>query len=123
MMPKSRAWDKTRNEWSDGFFIYSEGGLYTPNYGFDRKHLKNRTDVYPIVKQERFILMLSSGIKDRNGIEIFESDVVSWIDNGILLFGVVEFTKGMFLVNGDEPISEEMEVIGNIYEHPDLVED
>ncbi|MFV8064252.1 YopX family protein [Streptococcus pluranimalium] len=69
-------------------------------------------------------LMQSTGLKDRNDIEIYESDVVSWIDiYGILHFGVVEFTKGMFLVNGDEPVSEAMEVIGNIYEHPDLVGD
>lgn len=96
MIPKFRTWDKMRNEWSN---------------------------VYPIVKQERFILMQSTRLKDRNGLDIFESDVISWIDNGILHFGVVEFTKGMFLVNGDEPVSEEMEVIGNIYEHTDLVED
>ncbi|CYU97841.1 Uncharacterised protein [Streptococcus suis] len=30
MIPKFRAWDKMHNEWSNGFFIYSEGGLYTP---------------------------------------------------------------------------------------------
>lgn len=89
-------------------------------------------NVYPIYSKtiRRYIpfaeaiLMQSTGVHDANGKEIFESDVVSWIDAyGILHFGVVEFTKGMFLVNGDEPVSEAMEVIGNIYEHPDLVED
>ncbi|HFI0054687.1 TPA: YopX family protein [Streptococcus suis] len=79
MIQRYRAWDKTRNEWSNGFFIYSEGGLYTPDYGFNRKHFKKRTNVYPIVKQERFILMQSTGLFDTfRQNELFEDDVILW---------------------------------------------
>ncbi|HFI0028283.1 TPA: YopX family protein [Streptococcus suis] len=69
MIPKFRAWDTEHGQWSEEFFVYSKGGLYTPNYGFNRKHLKNRTDVYPIVKQERLILMQSTGLFDKNGMK------------------------------------------------------
>ncbi|MDW8685319.1 YopX family protein [Streptococcus suis] len=118
VVPKFRAWDKMHNEWSNGFFIYSEGGLYTPNYGFNRKHLKNRTDVYPIAKQERFILMHSTGLFDVNGKEIFEGDVVR-MHSGELL--PVKLHHGMF-----EPIcyyiSNVFEVVGNVFEQPELTE-
>ncbi|MCB2882307.1 YopX family protein [Streptococcus suis] len=118
VVPKFRAWDKMHNEWSNGFFIYSEGGLYTPNYGFNRKHLKNRTDVYPIAKQERFILMHSTGLFDVNGKEIFEGDVVR-MHSGELL--PVKLHHGMF-----EPvcyyISNAFEWVGNVFENSELLE-
>ncbi|MGV3011512.1 YopX family protein [Streptococcus thoraltensis] len=112
-VPKFRAWTE-------------EGQvMYYDVYPFHDESLLLSYDeiAFDEVPASEFILMQSTGLKDRNGLEIFEGDVVSWIDDSILLFGVVEFTKGMFLVNGDKPISEEMEVIGNIYQHPDLVED
>ncbi|HEM6592896.1 TPA: hypothetical protein U2E54_002174 [Streptococcus suis] len=79
MIPKFRAWDTEHGQWSEEFFVYSKGGLYTPNYGFNRKHLKNRTDVYPIVKQERLIPMQSTGLFDTfRQDELFEDDVILW---------------------------------------------
>ncbi|HEM2819919.1 TPA: hypothetical protein U0631_001331 [Streptococcus suis] len=118
VVPKFRAWDKMHNEWSNGFFIYSEGGLYTPNYGFNRKHLKNRTDVYPIAKQERFILMHSTGLFDINGKEIFEGDIVR-MHSGELL--PVKLHHGMF-----EPVcyyaSRAFGRVGNVFENPELLE-
>lgn len=118
VVPKFRAWDKMHNEWSHGFFIYSEGGLYTPNYGFNRKHLKNRTDVYPIAKQERFILMQSTGVVDINGQEIFEGDIVR-MHSGKLL--PVRLHHGLF-----EPVcyyaSRAFGRVGNVFENPELLE-
>lgn len=117
-VPKFRAWDIHEKKmftndqiiiWNNNVYA-NDGGKLKP----DRLMGWSIDDKY---------LMQSTGLKDRNGIEIFEGDVVSWIDNGILHFGVVKFTKGMFLVNGVYPVSEEMEIIGNVYEHPDLVED
>ncbi len=136
MIPKFRAWGKTRNEWSNGFFIYSEGGLYTPNYGFNRKHLKNRTDVYPIVKQERFILMQSTGLFDKNGVEIFEGDVVV-VYNELNefepdVYEVVYSQDNLAWMFYDEESHDfywmstctwdELEIIGNVHQNLELVE-
>jgi uncharacterized phage protein (TIGR01671 family) len=72
-----------------------------------------------------------TGLKDKNGKEIYEGDVVKGIWYGKTIdkdiFGVVDFEEGMFgLTNkiDDEPYSINrlfVEVIGNIYENPELL--
>lgn len=135
MVVKFRAWDRTRNEWSNSFFIYSEGGLYTLNYGFNRKHLKNRTDVYPIVKQERFILMQSTGLFDVNGKEIFEGDIVVNKYGNVGYVAYLQQEAGFVVVlkksdyrlghrNTGESydVTTNHEIIGNIHQNPELLE-
>ena len=75
-------------------------------------------------------LMQSTGLKDKNGKEIFEGDVLGTKDG--LLNGVVEYrsdlgmwTNSLIRYNNFERlciIALSKEVIGNIYENPELLE-
>ena len=58
-----------------------------------------------------------TGLKDKNGKEIYEGDVYS---KG----NIVEFSFGSFNINGDTPlsaISSKIEIIGNIHSNPELL--
>lgn len=74
-------------------------------------------------------LMQSTGLKDKNGKEIFEGDIVNY---GEEFNDVVVFEKGTFCLKdnsghltwlGQEFEEIELEVIGNIYEHPELLKE
>nr|DAI00062.1 MAG TPA: YopX protein [Caudoviricetes sp.]DAQ53722.1 MAG TPA: YopX protein [Caudoviricetes sp.] len=85
---------------------------------------------------EDVILMQSTGILDKNSQEIFEGDVVRQvrtqptIENETIT-GVVTMIEGAWLImNDNEQLAsylwsetDENEIIGNIYENPELLED
>jgi len=79
-------------------------------------------------------IMQYTGLKDKNGKEIFEGDVLQLAkgDDGAIYACVVTFNNetGAFAcrkIDEDKPYSDHMygshigEVIGNIYENPELI--
>ena len=83
-------------------------------------------------------LMQSTGLKDKNGKEIFEGDVVQFEDCSeasdflYINTGIIEWCQGGFHVtNRDSVLMEDLLdgefldviIIGNVYENPELLED
>lgn len=68
-------------------------------------------------------LMQFTGLLDKNGRDIYEGDIVRWDNDSNYQ---VIFADGGFWLDGFDnehgwPSEELIEVIGNIYEHPELL--
>jgi len=117
---KFRFWDKKLNE-----FKYQDlEDLCEDDYWFD-----GVTSVWNALydantEQERFICNLYTGLKDKNGKEIYESDIVTAYKQ----IGLVVYRDAMFLIdwykNGEFDYESylykcrEVEIIGNIHHNP-----
>jgi len=75
-------------------------------------------------------LMQFTGLKDKNGKEIYEGDILKDVDqdNGRHYNSIVEFFEGMFRAisftnstNSYPAGMENMEIVGNFYENPELL--
>ena len=131
MIPKFRAWDSVKKKFVEHFFITDNGlicNMERPTSGYNSP--------IPVEKSE-LILMQSTGLKDKNGKEIFEGDVVRMRNprdrRQIGKFQVVRVANSPMLGLLDKKLTTEIfnlyehmrnyyEIAGNIYENPELLE-
>lgn len=120
MIPKFRAWDKETKTMNGMAEIY--------------RNRNQEIELHP--RDENIILMQSTGLKDKNGKEIFEGDVLC--DEGIeqedeFVYVSVSSKEGMWIctqiTNEDcgyggalNEFVSDYSIIGNIYENPEFLE-
>ncbi len=116
---KFRAWDKMGNCWINEFAITKEGAI-----------LLHNTENYYETDAVGPILMQFTGLTDKHGKEIYEGDILKYTHDDYTDIDIVEWDGGRypdpFDVTGDSDLSVGLrlvEVIGNIHEHPNLLED
>lgn len=127
MIPKFRAWDKIDKE----LYLVDE-------INFNRGEFESIGDGITFLRgADEVELMQSTGLKDKNGKEIFEGDILC--DEGIeqeseFVYVTVSYREGMWVC---DQITDELcgyggalnefvsdySIIGNIYENPELLEE
>ncbi len=80
--------------------------------------------------KELFILMQYTGLLDRNGKKIFEGDIVKyldWLPREVKYSDTLNQACGFVLSNSLKTLylydTEDLEIIGNIFENPELLEE
>ena len=122
MIPRYRAWDKELQTILDVSLIdFKKGVLVGEHWEFGETNFMSFDEI---------VIMQTTGLLDKNGKEIFEGDIFGTKDG--LLNGVVEYrsdlgmwTNSLIRYNNFErlcTVANSREIIGNIYENPELVE-
>jgi uncharacterized phage protein (TIGR01671 family) len=128
---KFRAWDKDASLMR----VVSDIGWMKDGSGLSGAVLTKETGHDQFLPIDKVILMQFTGLHDKNGKEIYEGDVVAFVEPGMKncqAYGEVSWQKDGWAVDGfwngnqDEPgrpFSENapFEVIGDIYSNPELL--
>lgn len=132
---KFKIWDKTRNKWlfsNCGQFLLTQDG----NVMF---HMDGDNPLEPIIDQIEYEVLMYTGLKDKNGKEICQGDIVECKcgNTGKTILRQVEYIGVSFCTKNGSfynqktkqreycyiPLKPYVKVVGNIFENPELLEE
>jgi hypothetical protein len=108
---KFRAWDKEDKLMDYAYYVADDGDINW--FEFSKAVRRNN------------ILMQYTGVKDKNGKEIYEGDIITDWCGDRRSVGWYETGFWVKRPNGDLvwPNADILEVVGNIYENPELLKE
>ena len=144
---KFRTWDTIKNCYTDAFELVS-GSAFNRSVRID---FDTRSGTMELFTAAHYIIELGTGLKDKNGKELFDGDVVKYLDDccrlviakvkrferfnmddegepsiiaGFMLCdGIIEDVSEGELNKAIDELGDSFEIIGNIHENPELLED
>ena len=124
MIPKYRAWDSAKKEMFKDTFAITESGQVVV---VEQESVASSPD-YVFV--DHLVIMQSTGLKDKNGKEIFEGDVVKIakdVYSEPTYYEVVRHYGGAYRLESKQQGCElwlrhtNCEVVGNVYENQEYL--
>lgn len=124
---KFKAWDREEKCWltnKERVCVEDDGSISIIDF--------DCYDGYSLIDQDTVDICLFTGLKDKNGVDIYEGDILKGLKYGDKTFSLVDWSLGYdgdgwpmsgYILEFDDSLGiVNAEVVGNRYENPELLE-